>query len=52
MSKKTRYTLFAIMLIFPWVSQLMFPSESIWEPVGWTMLMAVLIFVIEKWGKP
>jgi hypothetical protein len=52
MGKKTRYILWVIFLAFPWVSQLLFPAESILEPIWWTIGIAAIIFAIETWGKP
>lgn len=52
MGKRARYILYALVLALPWASQIMFPNESIWEPVWWTISVFGVILVIETWGKP
>lgn len=52
MSKKARYTIWIILLSFPWLSQALFPDNPIWEPITWTVFILAIILVIEKWGKP
>lgn len=50
--KKARFILYAAVLALPWASQIINPDLPLWEPVSFTVGIAVLIFIIEKWAKP
>lgn len=46
MSKRTRYIIYAVLIAFAWLSQLLYPSEMILEPIWWTgFILLIAIFV-------
>lgn len=52
MSKRTRYFIYAFMIAFGWLSQILYPGELIWETIGWTLFILLIAMVIEIWAKP
>lgn len=51
MTKRARYIIYAILIAFAWVSQLLYPEQMIAEPLWWTgfvLLIAIFIEVSQR----